>query len=707
MNKLLIIESPNKIHTISKYLKDDDFKIMATIGHIRDLPTNSLGFDEKTLEPKWIIPSTKNDFQSKKKIVASIKEAASKADIIYLATDPDREGEAISWHVYSILPEKDKAKCKRITFNEITKSAINEALEHPRELDKKWVESQFARRILDRLVGYKLSKQVKNKIGGRSAGRVQSVALKMIYDRENEIKKFKPKDWWTIDPISKKFGKLILRKINTEIPNLNIEQLNNDNDGTGINFVDIASAEKVKNNLIDKFKIYKIDKPKRYRSNPKEPYKTSTLQQDGINRLKWSVSQVTFVAQKLYEGVKLGNEYVALISYPRTDSIRISPYFAELAKKYVTQTFGSKYFELHKFNSSKGKVNVQDAHEAIRVIDPFITPESIKNKVQKDEYELYNLIWRRTIASFMCAAEYENTIVRIINNGNKFYTYSRILVAPGYKKIYKDDSEVLLRDLKLTDELLGQTVDVNKIEIRRHTTEPPARYNQASLIKELDNAGVGRPSTYRSMANMALERGYAELVSHSYHMLPLGNDVVAFLKKYFNFVLNKEFTRNIENKLDDIANNEIDWKEPIREFQPILDSSLKKAMKAQEKEDFVGRKCPNCGGELIYRYTKTKGMRFIGCSNFPKCRYNEFPNQIQPKPIGLKCPDCGSDLIIKISKKKRKFIGCSNYPKCNFIMKTTPDIMKTIDKAMAQGAVPDIIVERAVIKTKAAKDKEK
>ena len=707
MNKLLIIESPNKIHTISKYLKDDDFKIIATIGHIRDLPTNSLGFDEKSLEPKWIIPSTKNDSQSKKKIVASIKEAASKADIIYLATDPDREGEAISWHVYSILPEKDKAKCKRITFNEITKSAINEALEHPRELDEKWIESQFARRILDRLVGYKLSKQVKNKIGGRSAGRVQSVALKMIYDRENEIKKFKPKDWWTLDPISKKFGKLILRKINSNIANLNVEQLNDDQDGTGVNFDDFASAEKVKNNLTDKFKIYKIDKPKRYRSNPKEPYKTSTLQQDGINRLKWSVSQVTFVAQKLYEGVKLGNEYVALISYPRTDSIRISPYFTELAKKYITQTFGAKYFELHKFTSAKGKTNVQDAHEAIRVIDPFITPESIKNKVQKDEYELYNLIWRRTIASFMCAAEYENTVVRIINNGNKFYTYSRILVAPGYKKIYQDDSEVLLRDLKLTDELLGQIVEVNKIEIKKHTTEPPARYNQASLIKELDNAGVGRPSTYRSMANMALDRGYAELVSHSYHMLPLGNDVVAFLIKYFNFVLNKEFTRKIEDKLDDIANNEIDWKEPIREFQPILNNSLQKATQAQQKEDFVGRKCPNCGGELIYRYTKSKGMRFIGCSNFPKCKYNEFPNQPQPKPTGLKCPDCGGDLIIKISKKKRKFIGCNNYPKCNFIMKTTPVIMKTIDKAMAQGAVPDVTVERAVIKAKTTENKEK
>ena len=705
MNKLLIIESPNKIETINKYLKDDNFTIIATIGHIRDLPSNNLGFDEKTLEPKWIIPSVKKGLQPKSKIVSNIKQVASKADEIYLATDPDREGEAISWHVYSVLPEKDQKKCKRITFNEITKLAILEALKHPRELDENWIHSQFSRRLLDRLVGYKISKEVRSKTGGRSAGRVQSVALKMIYDREQEINNFKPRDWWTLDPVSTKYGKLILRKINPSLKNINVENPG-DEEGSGINFTDLASAEKVKANLTKKFKIYKIDKPKRYSSNPKDPYKTSTLQQDAINQLKWSVSQATFVAQKLYEGVKIDNEYIALISYPRTDSVRVSSYFVEQAKKFITKEFGPQYFRLPKSAPTKDKANnVQDAHEAIRVIDPFITPKSIKNKVGKEEYELYNLIWCRTIASFMTPAQYENTIARIINNGNKFYTYSRILIEPGYKKVYQDDFELSTRDLCLSDNLLGETIDdITAINIKKHTSEPPARYTQASLIKELDNAGVGRPSTYRSMANMAIERGYAELVSHSYKILPLGNDVVKFLDKYFDFILDKEFTKDFEDKLDDIAEGKIDWKEPIFKFQPILNKSIQKSKKTPDQSIYIGRKCPKCGGDLVYRYTKDKGLRFIGCINFPKCKYNEFPNAIQPKKTGLKCPECGSDLVLKLNKRKRKFVGCSNYPKCNFIMKTNSKMIKSIEIAIAENKVPDIKVEKTVFE-KNLKDK--
>ena len=702
MNKLLIIESPNKIQTINKYLKDDNFKIIATIGHIRDLPSNSLGFDEKTLEPRWIIPSSKKGLQPKSKIVANIKEEAKNADEIYLATDPDREGEAISWHVYSILPDRDKAKCKRITFNEITKPAILEALQHPRNLDDNWIHSQFARRLLDRLVGYKVSKEVRKKTGGRSAGRVQSVALKMIYDREQQIKHFKPVDWWTLDPISKKYGKLILREINPKLKSIHVDKTEGDN-VSGIDFNDLTSAEKVKADLTKKFKIYHIEKPKRYSSNPKEPYKTSTLQQDAINRLKWSVTKATFVAQKLYEGVKIDNEYVALISYPRTDSVRISPYFVEQAKKFVTSVFGPQYFQIHKLASDKNKANVQDAHEAIRVTDPFITPSSIKNKIQKEEYELYNLIWCRTIASFMIPAQYENTIVRIINNENKFYTYSRILVEPGYKKVYRDDTELPTRDLRLSDDLLGTTIDdIETIEIKKHTSEPPARYTQASLIKELDNAGVGRPSTYRSMANMAIERGYAQLISHSYQMLSLGDDVVIFLGKYFEFIMDKDFTKFFENQLDLIAEGKLDWKDPIVKFRPILNKSIKKAEKADDKAYTVNRKCPECGSELVYRYTKDKGIRFIGCSNYPKCKYNEFPNTIPSKKTGLKCPECGSDLVIKMSKRKRKFVGCSNYPACNFIMKTNSSMIKTIEDAIDENKIPDVKVEKATFEKKTA-----
>lgn len=682
MHKLLIIESPNKIHTISKYLDDKEFKIIATVGHVRDLSSNTMGFNEKTLEPNWIIPKKKKDLVPKEKIVIDIKEEAKKADEIYLATDPDREGEAISWHVYSLLPEAEQKKCKRITFNEITKTAIQNALNSPRELDIKWVESQFARRILDRLVGYKISRILRNKVHGRSAGRVQSVALKMIYDREKEISQFKPTKWWTIDPIDENNDKLILRKVSSRIKDLNVERTDSEIEGTGINFKDVASAQKVKYSLTDNWKIYNIDDPKQYRSMPKDPYKTSTLQQDGINRLSWSVSKVTSVAQKLYEGVKINNEFVALISYPRTDSVRISDTFIKEAKKFIIKVYGENYFSANVYKNKKDEKNVQNAHEAIRVIDPFITPKSIKDKVTRDEYQLYNLIWCRTLAAFMTPAIYETTIIRIINNDNKFYSYSRILKFDGYKKVYNDE-EVKQRDLKLSPELLGTKAKIKDVEIKEHTTNPPARFNQASLIKELDNAGVGRPSTYRSMANMSLERGYAELVDRSYRMLPLGDTVVDFLSKFFKFVLDVEFTNKVEKKLDDVASGEEDWKKVVREFQPKIEEGIQTA-KTEFKtvSENVGRVCPKCGAPLLYRYTHATGAKFIGCSNFPKCKYSEFPNQPHVKELSLTCPKCHKPLVLRMSKKKRLFVGCSGYPKCKFIMSTTSKQIKTISECV-------------------------
>ena len=307
----------------------------------------------------------------------------------------------------------------------------------------------------------------------------------------------------------------------------------------------------------------------------------------------------------------------------------------------------------------------------------------------------------------MTPAQYENTVVRIINNENKFYTYSRILVEPGYKKIYFDDTELPTRDLCLSDSLLGKTInDIKTIEVKKHTSEPPARYTQASLIRELDNAGVGRPSTYRSMANMAIERGYAQLSPHSYQMLSLGDDVVKFLGKNFDFIMYKDFTKSFENQLDLIAEGKLDWKSPIKEFQPILNKSIKKAEKVDNMSNFVNRKCPECGGNLVYRFTKDKGIRFIGCNNYPKCKYNEFPNAFQPKKTGLKCPECGGDLVIKISKRKRKFVGCSNYPTCNFIMKTDSGMIKTIETAINENKIPDVKVEKAVFEKKVIKQKE-
>lgn len=684
MDKLLIIESPNKINTISKYLDNKEFNIMATVGHIRDLPSRSMGFNERSLEPKWIIPKKKkNEKESKQDIVNAIKEAANKSSEIYLATDPDREGEAISWHVYSILSAADKKKCKRITFNEITKDAILEALQNPRELDLLWVNSQFARRILDRLVGYKVSKLVRQKVHGKSAGRVQSVALDMIYDREQQIKKFKPTKWYTVDPVYNKKTKLILREVNPKLKDLKIVKQKNESDVSGIDFKDEASAIKVKESLSNKFKLYALDDPRTFKVNPKEPYKTSTLQQDGVNRLKWNVNRVTSVAQKLYEGVKIDGEYIALISYPRTDSVRIADTFAKKLKQYIIKNYGEKYYQEHEFtNKGSNEKNVQDAHEAIRVIDLKITPTSIKKKVDRETYLLYDMIWKRTIAAFMSSAIYENTIARFINNKNKFYTYSRVIKFDGYKKVYNDLEPITERDLKITSRMLGKEFKIPEIVVQAHETQPPARFNQATLIKELDNAGVGRPSTYKSMAGMAVQRGYARLNNRAYEMTELGNDVVKFLKKYFKFIVDKKFTSQVEDQLDKIASGDVNWKKLIRQFQPILKKDLAAAKKVKTTSDKVNRKCPKCGHELVYRFNKKSGARFIGCSNFPNCRYIEMDGTNGPMIINLdvKCPECNKPLLIRYNRRHQKFIGCSGYPKCKYIMKATPDQIREMEE---------------------------
>ena len=689
MNKLLIIESPNKINTIKKYLNDDEFQIVATVGHIRDIPSNNMGFDEKTLEPRWIIPKKrKGEKESKEDIVKNIKKLASQADTIYLATDPDREGEAISWHVWSVLPEKDQKKCKRITFNEITKSAILEALDHPRDLDDLWVKSQFSRRILDRLVGYKVSKIVRKKVKGQSAGRVQSVALKIIYDRERAIKNFKPRTWYTVDPEGKNKLTLVLRELAPALANnkdIKYEKKDDETEGTGINFIDEASANKVKDSLSKNFKVYKIDDPVQFKRNPADPYKTSTLQQDGITRLGWNINKVTSIAQKLYEGVKIGKESTALISYPRTDSIRLSDTFANKLTKFVKDTYGDKYLEVRKFIDKKEAKNVQGAHEAIRVIDPYVTPASLKNKIGKDEYLLYNMIWCRTVASFMKAAIYERIIVRVINNDNKFYTYSRILKFDGFRKVMNPTEKISERNLNADDELLGTNLEIDKVNVKQHTTEPPARYNQASLVKELDNLGVGRPSTYRSMADMALERGYAKLQSRAYVMTELGDNVIIFLAKYFPFLVSAHFTSMVEKELDEIADGELDWKKPIKDMQKDLGSLLHTAeTKAKVVSDEVGRNCPKCGKPLVYRYNKRTRAKFIGCSGFPSCKYVEFDDK-DAKPSNIKmeekCPECGLPLILRKNKRGQYFVGCTGYPKCKYIMKTSKEQMKTfLDK---------------------------
>ncbi len=553
-NKLLIIESPNKIKTLEKYLPAD-FEIVATIGHIRDLNKFGLGFNSQTMEPHWIIPKPKANERSKKDIIAEIKKKANKSDAIYLASDPDREGEAISWHVYEILDEADRKKCKRIVFNEISKDAVLNALDHPREIDKKWVESQFARRILDRMIGFRLSRLVQNQLHAESAGRVQSVALKFIEDREKEIEAFVPRKWWTVDVLLENKTPLVLRKISDAVTKqLHFEELK---EVSGIDFDSEADAKAFAATLGEDYEIYSIDPPKIQSHHPKEPYKTSTMQQDGVNKLGWNSKRIASVAQNLYEGVDVDGEQIALISYPRTDSTRIADAFKRSVETFIVQNYGQQY--LGKPAPARAKkaapVKIQDAHEAIRPSDVSITPESIKAKVSRDQYSLYKLIWIRTVAASMAPAQYERTDIRFANNGHKFYSSSRVVKFDGYTKIYSHYEPLeQIHVLPLGEFAVGKKFRAAEVQVNKHVSSPPPRFTQASLIAALEKSGIGRPSTYNTMANVALNRGYANLDAKSFVPTTLGRKVITELENHFNGIINKEFTKNMEENLDEIAN---------------------------------------------------------------------------------------------------------------------------------------------------------
>lgn len=686
MDKLLIIESPNKIKTLSKYL-DNQYKIIATIGHIRDLSSFGMGFDQTTFEPKWIIPKPKGNIKnetSKSDIIKEIKKLASKSSEIYLATDPDREGEAIAWHVYEILDDKDKNKCKRITFNEITKKAIIDSFEFKRDIDLNWVQSQFARRITDRLIGFKLSKLMQIKLKAESAGRVQSVALKFIEDREKEINAFVAEKWWTIDVILKDKNELILKEVNPELKDVNIHKKSF---STGINFKDENSANIVLNSLSKDYIITKIDDPSYSTSSPKPVHKTSTLQQDAINKLGWNSKKTTLVAQRLYEGVNIDNNQIALISYPRTDSTRLSDSFVNSAKEFISKTYGDNYLGKYNPSSSKSKkeenTNIQDAHEGIRPIDPFLTPESLKDKLDKDDYALYKLIWSRTIASLMANAKFKKITIWFDNNKNQFYTYSRECEFDGFRKVYIDaDDNEKDKLIDLSKYEINKSFESKTQNVKEHETTPPPRFTQATLIAELEKAGVGRPSTYSSMANITLDRGYAELDKKSFVMTETGKKVIEQLEKYFPKVINKDFTKEMEEHLDKIASGNEDWKQWIKDFSPSFNEEIDNAYQQMEKveDEKAGKDCPQCNKPLLIKKARKGGSKFIGCSGYPECKYLE-PLE-KPETVEYKCPECNSELLMRKSKRGSKFVGCSSWPKCNYIisdkqyekhLKETPD----------------------------------
>ena len=664
MSKLLIIESPNKIKTLRQYL-GEDFQIIATIGHIRDLAPYGMGFTPD-FDPKWVIPESKNKKESsKKELVDEIKKIAKKSDEIYIATDPDREGEAIAWHVFEILDDKEKNKCKRVTFNEITKKAVLDSFENKRDIDLNWVHSQFARRIIDRLIGFKLSKLMQNKLKADSAGRVQSVALKFIEDREKEINNFKAEYWWTIDVVLSDKNELILKNVSEKFQNFKFPSKNY---STGVNFLDKNEAQQVLDDLSDEFVVKEIEEPNFYTSSSKPPYKTSTLQQDAINKLGWTSKKTTLVAQRLYEGVEIDGKQIALISYPRTDSLRLSESFVTPTLQFIEGKFGKEYVGKYETKKSKKDENIQDAHEAIRPIDAYMTPESLKTKLNKDDLSLYKLIYNRAVASLMSQAKFKKVTIKFDNNNNEFYTFSRECVFNGFRALYSDNDDENDKLLDLSKYTIGTIIKSKTKDIKDHETSPPQRYTQASLIAELEKAGVGRPSTYNAMANVALDRGYAELDKKTFVMTQIGKNVVDQLDKYFPMIINKDFTRSMEERLDNIAAGNEEWKTWIKDFNPKFEQDLKDAYEKMEKveDEQVGRDCPKCSRPLVYKRARKSGQRFIACSGYPTCKHLE-PLE-QPKTLEDKCPECGSDLLMRSSKKKTYFVGCKGYPKCNYIM---------------------------------------
>ena len=650
--KLVIVESPTKARTIGKIL-GSNYKVIASVGHLRDLPKSKMGIDiENNFEPEYISVRGKGD------VIKQIKKEAKASDKVLLATDPDREGEAISWHISTLLKLDPKVE-NRIEFHEITKDTVKNSINKPRAIDMRLVDAQQARRVLDRLVGYEISPILWKKVkSGLSAGRVQSVALRLLCEREKEIREFEPQEYWTVTANHKKDkmdfessfygfykdGKEQKLDIKTEKgANEILSKLDKDN----FNVVDVKVGTKSK--------------------NPYPPYTTSTLQQDANRRLNFSASKTMTVAQQLYEGIRLGREgSVGLISYMRTDSTRISSGTVQDSLSYIIKNFGKEY-AIKGNPYGKNKKNSQDAHEAIRPSSVLRTPESIEEYLSRDQYRLYELIWTRTVASQMTPAKYKTTAVVIDNNNFIFKTNGNVESFKGFTKLYKiNDTDVILPEIKKDDVLKAESIDK-----KQHFTKPKSRFTEASLVKTLEEDGIGRPSTYASIISSLTKRNYVELKQKKFFITELGEKVNEFLIKYFDEIINEKFTAEMEAELDKIADDGLDWKKLVADFYDNFEKKLQNAKK--DKDNFkvvpkkTGEKCPECGHDLVVKHGRNG--KFIGCSNFPECTYTK----VLVKKIGVKCPDCkDGDIIEKVSKRGKIFYGCSNYPECEFAVWDKP-----------------------------------
>mgnify|MGYP002534820412 FL=1 len=642
---LVIVESPAKTHTISGYL-GKNYKVVSSKGHIRDLATSGkfgLGVDvEGDFTPTY------KEIPGKKKDIASLKKDAKNSDMVYLATDPDREGEAISFHLYEVLG-LNKDNYERVVFNEITEGAVKEAFKHPRKIDDSLVRSQETRRILDRIIGFRLSKLMQSKTGGKSAGRVQSVALKLIVDREREILAFVPEEYWNVIAKFEDFD-------------ANLEKYK----GKKLEIHNEDEVKDILSKLGEDFKIASVEKKEKTKKGFL-PFTTSTLQQACINKFNFNSSKTMRIAQKLYEGVDLGSETLGLITYMRTDSTRLSPVFINDTFKYIEENFGKKYVGVVK--KGKKTENVQDAHEAIRPTSIKRTPESVKEYLTKDEYKVYSIIYARALASLMSDAKILATTAILDNNGYEFKVTGSILTFDGYLKVYKEftkTDDVILPDF---DKFNG-VVSTKDIETEQKFTKPVSRYTEATLIQEMEELGIGRPSTYAKTMETLKMRDYVKIEDKKFVPTEIGIETTDKLQEYFSNIINVEYTANMETDLDLIAEENKDnikiLKDFYNEFEPLVESAFTKMEKASPKE--TGETCPNCNSPLVVR--KGKFGEFVACSNYPECKYIKKEEKV--KTIICKCPKCDGDIVEKKTRRGKIFYGCDKYPKCDVALWDKP-----------------------------------
>lgn len=654
MKNLVIVESPSKSKTIEKYL-GPDYEVVSSKGHIRDLAIrgkDGLGVDvDHDFAPTYTINKDKRD------TVKELKGKVKKADMVYLATDPDREGEAISWHLAKEL-DLPMDQDNRVVFNEITKDAVSDAFNHPRQINQDLVHSQETRRILDRIIGFKLSKLLQSKIKSKSAGRVQSVALDLIVQREKEIDAFIKEEYWSVHALFKQDG----LDLETTVDKFKGKKFEMKNEADAMTVVNHSQGEFVLKSLVQSKK----------KKEPKPPFITSTLQQEASTKLNFNSKKTMRIAQRLYEGVDINGSPVGLISYMRTDSTRLSHVYIESADAFIKENYGAQYVGNYRVKNKKE--NTQDAHEAIRPTSIDYRPEDIRDDLSADEYKLYRFIYYRALASLMKPAEFENNRLVFEQNEYQYVGTGSKMAFDGYLRVYDYEQS---KDKLVGNFIEGNTYTAEKIEPRQHFTEPPLRYSEARLIKELEEQGIGRPSTYAMILETIVIRGYVTLEKSSegaktkvFVPTDQGKLTDEKLQDHFSAIINVKYTANMEHELDEIADGQRDYVKSLRTFMdaftPLLDDAYEKMIKIEPEK--VGEACPLCGGDLVYR-TGRYG-KFIACSNFPTCKYKRAlveREKVEPEKTGEICPLCGHELVKRKSRFGTWFVGCSNYPACRYI----------------------------------------